>query len=311
MLIIAAAYFCYRLAFSVPKQSRESLFEMPDTEQYAPYRDAARQMISEALEIPYKEVTVTSYDGLCLFGKCYFANKSAPWLIMMHGYRSGAERDFCGGLKFGIEAGFNVLLVDQRAHGKSEGKCLTFGIKERRDCLSWVNYVVSKAGENCEIVLYGMSMGAATVLMAAGLDFEIEGLEELERDLTKAIQTAPEKAKETLKGIGKDFKNAAKKRANSELKPHERTGSEKNKAIKRKWGTKVIEENVGATALVWNSARHFHLIENGHNLVRGGRIVGFVPGKHIMEKTRNEYENIVPQRFEEMIDEILKEGDLN
>lgn len=83
--------------------------------------------------------------------------------------------------------------------------------------------------------------------MAAGLDFEIEGLEELERDLTKAIQTAPEKAKETLKGIGKDFKNAAKKRANSELKPHERTGSEKNKAIKRKWGTKVIEENVGAT----------------------------------------------------------------
>lgn len=147
--------------------------------------------------------------------------------------------------------------------------------------------------------------------MAAGLDFEIEGLEELERDLTKAIQTAPEKAKETLKGIGKDFKNAAKKRANSELKPHERTGSEKNKAIKRKWGTKVIEENVGATALVWNSARHFHLIENGHNLVRGGRLVGFVPGKHIMEKTRNEYENIVPQRFEEMIDEILKEGDLN
>ena len=89
---------------------------------------------------------------------------------MMHGYRSGAERDFCGGLKFGIEAGVNVLLVDQRAHGKSEGKCLTFGIKERRDCLSWVNYVVSRAGKNCEIVLYGMSMGAATVLMAAGLD---------------------------------------------------------------------------------------------------------------------------------------------
>lgn len=68
--------------------------------------------------------------------------------------------------------------------------------------------------------------------MAAGFDFEIEGLEELERDLTKAIQTAPEKAKETLKGIGKDFKNAAKKRANSELKPHERTGSEKTKRLK-------------------------------------------------------------------------------
>lgn len=101
--------------------------------------------------------------------------------------------------------------------------------------------------------------------MAAGLDFEIEGLEELERDLTKAIQTAPEKAKETLKGIGKDFKNAAKKRANSELKPHERTGSEKNKAIKRKWGTKVIEENVGANKVVKAGKTPTHTIISNVN----------------------------------------------
>lgn len=164
----AASYFCYRLAFSVPKQSREALFEMPDTEQYAPYSAEARQMISDALEIPYKEAVVTSYDGLRLFGKCYIASADAPWLIMLHGYRSGAERDFCGGLKFGIASGFNVLLVDQRAHGKSEGKCLTFGIKERYDCLTWTNYVISQAGGSCKIALYGMSMGAATVLMAAG-----------------------------------------------------------------------------------------------------------------------------------------------
>lgn len=164
----AASYFCYRLAFSVPKQSREALFEMPDTEQYAPYSAEARQMISDALEIPYKEAVVTSYDGLRLFGKCYIASADAPWLIMLHGYRSGAERDFCGGLKFGIDSGFNVLLVDQRAHGKSEGKCLTFGIKERYDCLTWINYVISQAGGSCKIALYGMSMGATTVLMAAG-----------------------------------------------------------------------------------------------------------------------------------------------
>ena len=166
--VAAASYFCYRLAFSVPEQSREALFEMPDTEQYAPYSAEARQMISDALEIPYKEAVVTSYDGLRLFGKCYIASSDAPWLIMLHGYRSGAERDFCGGLKFGIDSGFNVLLVDQRAHGKSEGKCLTFGIKERYDCLTWINYVISRAGGSCKIALYGMSMGAATVLMAAG-----------------------------------------------------------------------------------------------------------------------------------------------
>jgi hypothetical protein len=147
--------------------------------------------------------------------------------------------------------------------------------------------------------------------MAESMNFEIDGLEELEKDLTTAIRTAPEKAKETLKNISKDFKKSAKQRANSVLKPHEREGSEKNKAIERKWGSKVIEEGVGATALVWNSARHFHLIEYGHNLVRGDRNVGFVPGKHIMEQTRNEYESIVPERFEEMIDDILKRSDLD
>ena len=147
--------------------------------------------------------------------------------------------------------------------------------------------------------------------MSSEFEFEFEGLEELEKDLTKAIKACPTKAEDTFKDIAKDFKKSAKKRANSELKPHERTGGDKNKAIKRKWGHKLVDENMGATALVYNSARHYHLIENGHNLVKGGQIIGFVPGKHIMEKTRNEYENIVPQRFEQMVDDILKGSDLD
>ena len=53
VLIIAASYACYRLAFSVPEQSNESLFKMPRTEQYAPYAEATRQMIRSALAIPY------------------------------------------------------------------------------------------------------------------------------------------------------------------------------------------------------------------------------------------------------------------
>lgn len=98
---------------------------------------------------------------------------------------------------------------------------------------------------------------------------------------------------------------------NDNIPMQRRQGLKAGRDILNACDTIIIGARHGITALVWNSARHFHLIENGHNLVRGGRIVGFVPGKHIMEKTRNEYENIVPQRFEEMIDEILKEGDLN
>ncbi len=147
--------------------------------------------------------------------------------------------------------------------------------------------------------------------MAGSHEFRIEGLEELERDLTKAIRACPEQAKDTLKGLAKEFKKDARKRAKSVLKPHEREGNQKNKAINAKWGHKIVDESIGQTALVYNSARHFHLIEYGHNLVKGGRVIGFVEGKHIMEKTRNEYESIVPQRFEEMVDNILKESDLD
>lgn len=147
--------------------------------------------------------------------------------------------------------------------------------------------------------------------MADSFEFSFEGLEEFQRDLEKAIKKAPAQAEETLIELAKDFKKSAKKKANAELKTHERKEDQKKKAIRRKWGHKLVDDGLGAAALVWNSAPHFHLIENGHQLVRGGRVIGFVPGKHIMEKTRNEYEDIVPERFEKMVDDILRESDLD
>ena len=68
------------------------------------------------------------------------------------------------------ENGFNTILVDQRAHGKSEGKTITFGINERYDCLAWAQYAEKRFGANTPIYLSGVSMGATTVLMASGLD---------------------------------------------------------------------------------------------------------------------------------------------
>ena len=170
-LILLAAYICYRKGLVVPKQTEKMLFYMPKTEQYAPYKDEFRAMTRAALAIPYEDVYISSYDGLKLHAKLYTGSSpAAPVQILFHGYKSGAERDFCGGLQFAREGGYNVLLVDERAHGKSEGKCLTLGIKERYDCLSWVNYAVERFGAETKILLYGMSMGATTVLMATGLD---------------------------------------------------------------------------------------------------------------------------------------------
>ena len=65
VLILAAAYVCYRLAFSVPKPSEKAMFSLPDTEQYRPYAETARRMIRAALEIPHEPVNAMSYDGHC------------------------------------------------------------------------------------------------------------------------------------------------------------------------------------------------------------------------------------------------------
>ena len=170
LLTLGLAFLLFRLAFGARKTTEKEMFVLPDTDQYRPYAAEARRMIRAALALPYEPVTIRSDDGLTLFGRCYPAAPDAPWLLLFHGYRSAAERDFCGGLPFGMGMGCNVLLVDERAHGKSGGRCLTLGIRERYDCRRWVDYVVGHAGPDAKIVLYGMSMGAAAVLMAAGPD---------------------------------------------------------------------------------------------------------------------------------------------
>lgn len=147
--------------------------------------------------------------------------------------------------------------------------------------------------------------------MAEGFEFSFEGMEELARDLEKAVRKAPAQAEETLVELAKDFKKSAKKKAKTELKPHDRKGKQEKKAIGRKWGHKLVGDSLGAAALVYNSAPHFHLVENGHQLVRNGHAIGFVEGRHIMEKTRNDYKDVVPERFGKMVDDILKESDLD
>ena len=119
--------------------------------------------------ITAEDVFINSFDGLKLHGRYYHAKDGAPLDIQFHGYNGNAMRDFCGGNKISRESSHNSLLIDQRAHGMSRGKTISFGINERKDCLSWVRYAVERFGEDTEIVLSGVSMGAATVLMASDL----------------------------------------------------------------------------------------------------------------------------------------------
>ena len=102
-----------------------------------PFRDRSNKLISALIAEPCEEVEITASDGKRLAGRYYHRADGAPLDIMFHGYMSGALHDFPGGALEAMAAGHNVLLVDQRGHGKSHGKTVSFGIKERFDCLDW------------------------------------------------------------------------------------------------------------------------------------------------------------------------------
>ena len=120
----------------------------------------------------YTEARILARDGVELYGRYYHVADGAPTHILLHGYR-GSYQDMCGCFKIAKELGHNVLLISQRAHGKSGGRVITFGVRERLDCVDWARFVAGK-NPDVPIVLWGISMGAATVLMASALSLPRE-----------------------------------------------------------------------------------------------------------------------------------------
>lgn len=168
LLFFGALYYIYRRTFySVPGEGDP--FEVFEHSPYREHKDGMVAMMNELLAHPFEQVTITSHDGLTLSARYYHVADGAPVDIQCHGYRGAAVRDFCGGARLSRELGHNILLIDERASGKSEGRTTTFGIKERYDVLAWANYIAQRFGEDTKIYLYGISMGAATVVMTRTL----------------------------------------------------------------------------------------------------------------------------------------------
>ncbi len=112
---------------------------------------------------------ITRFDGLKLMGFAMPAeSKSDRTVILFHGYTSNHVREFAPFYKFWHEIGFNILAVDLRAHGESEGKYITYGVKDCKDAVKWVELALSLFGSHSEIYFHGISMGCATALMATG-----------------------------------------------------------------------------------------------------------------------------------------------
>lgn len=169
LVLLTGSFYAYHTAFYSPKKNRNAL---PSTNapQYDPYRAEMKRIFHQLNDHPCQFVTIYSQDGLKLSGRYYHIQDGAPLDIGFHGYRSSPLTDFSGGSELSFSLGHNLLLVDQRAHGKSEGRTIAFGIQERHDLLCWVNYAIERFGKDTRILLYGISMGGATVLLASELE---------------------------------------------------------------------------------------------------------------------------------------------
>lgn len=136
---------------------------------WAPVAERIRDSFAYLEANHAREVELMSEDGLMLHGQFLPARDPVGTILLFHGYRSSPQGDFSAVLEFYHELGFHLLLAHQRSHGKSQGKYITFGVRERLDVLRWIQWHNATFGDG-DLFLGGMSMGATTVLLAAGED---------------------------------------------------------------------------------------------------------------------------------------------
>ena len=113
-----------------------------------------------------RDVYTQAKDGVQLHGLWIPAENSRGTVLMAHGYRSTMLLDFHLAFELFHRLGMNILVPEQRTHGQSGGKFITFGVKESGDMERWIRFCNRKLTAQ-PMILYGISMGAATMLYLA------------------------------------------------------------------------------------------------------------------------------------------------
>jgi fermentation-respiration switch protein FrsA (DUF1100 family) len=170
LLFFAALAIVFDMTFAPKRKEASNYRIIPSSSKYIEKKNQILDHVEAIAALDFEEIYAKSFDGLTLFGRYYKRSENNILKIEFHGYRSHGFRDFCGSRKLNDTFGLNSLTVDMRSHGNSEGSAITFGIKERYDVITWVEKAIEKCGNDVKIILSGVSMGAATVLMASELD---------------------------------------------------------------------------------------------------------------------------------------------
>ncbi len=154
------------LVLFVGKRGKELRGSVMENTQYEPYREILERDFAFFDGKAFRDVTVKASDGKILHGACYTAG-NRKLAILFHGFRATPMNNFAVlGRYLFEEKGFDLLFVDNRATGQSEGKLTGLGIKEAFDVRTWVRYA-SGLKDIDEILLSGVSMGATSIAFTA------------------------------------------------------------------------------------------------------------------------------------------------
>ena len=172
--VLAAGYYVFTTVFDRQFKEKENTDpNFIDSEQdlmrpTARAYYAFREPLSEAfLKLPFRELEITSFDGLKLKGYLLEGDPKEV-VICVHGYKSDPQSDFSDRVKIYQDRGSTVLFVHDRAHGNSEGRYLGFSEHDRFDVAKWVD-LINKMYDEPRIYLHGVSMGGATVMHCADM----------------------------------------------------------------------------------------------------------------------------------------------
>lgn len=175
VMLMASAERVFRSAFIRQRGDSDYLDGLPEDQ-------AGRMRYGRAwLNDPRRElesVSIMSHDGIELHGHILHNGQGRKFVVLAHCYHSFSLRDFGCAAKFYYRLGYSVLLTDLRAHGRSGGRVICFGLNERRDMVRWVEMLESRFGGDIAVFLHGLSLGATTVTMAArsGLPACVRGI---------------------------------------------------------------------------------------------------------------------------------------
>ena len=168
--VIVLIFFAggYTFFFACHRAKERDFLNKSETDQtpYGQYYDAIVATDWWLKQQKVQDIFIRNRSNLCLHALWIPAENPQGTVVLAHGYRSSYLLDFAVVFDVYHKLGFHILVPEQRSHGKSEGKYITFGVKESEDMRDWLEYHNTHWGK-LPVFLHGMSMGASTVLYLA------------------------------------------------------------------------------------------------------------------------------------------------